>query len=254
MPPTAIQLAKTADRLIILVDYAKLANSNYLLSATKTAPGVGSYIYNKIMQFKFNLTQVGMIGHSLGAHVAGHVGKASKGLLNEIIGNHLLQNRQSLNNLQNYKALISVGLDPAGPYFDTMGTGLYHTDAVHVLVLHTSRDFGTLLSRGDIDYYASKDRIVQPGCETAVYKPGCSHDKCLYIYNAALYPNNKIIAVKCSSQADTVQFGESSIKTGEYCFEAEACYKYNNWRVLVIRLQFKSKYKEDKNKIQKRHF
>uniref|UniRef100_A0A915L3K8 Lipase domain-containing protein n=1 Tax=Romanomermis culicivorax TaxID=13658 RepID=A0A915L3K8_ROMCU len=60
-------------------------------------------------------------------------------------------------------------LDPAGPFFDCHpDIGLTKNSAQQVQVLHTDfvglSRYGTNMDRGHIDYYANKDRGVQPGC------------------------------------------------------------------------------------------
>lgn len=90
-----------------------------------------------------------MIGHSLGAHIAGFAGKT----------------------VQNYTNSSSVGritaLDPAGPLYLLAGPNdrLANTDADLVVALHTDGGvLGYLGEIGNIDFYANGGTPHQPGC------------------------------------------------------------------------------------------
>ena len=81
-----------------------------------------------------NTLNLHCIGHSLGAHTCGLLGK-------------LLKNSQTL-------ALSRIsGLDPAGPCFDSHSSTnrLDKSDANYVDIIHTSRTFGMTESIGHID-------------------------------------------------------------------------------------------------------
>ena len=94
---------------------------------------------------KFQLNNIHLIGHSLGAHICGYVGDRVKGL-----------------------GRIS-GLDPAGPYFEHTDptVRLDTTDAEYVDVYHTNSGpfgtgFGLLPAIGHVDYYVNGG-YSQPG-------------------------------------------------------------------------------------------
>jgi len=129
------------------------------------------------------------IGHSLGAHVCGFVGK------------HIKQHTD-------YKLRRISGLDPAGPLFTTdvpfpfskknvsEGSRLNKDDASIVDILHTDGkrtdstlfQYGTMVQLGDIDFYAGGDDQFgheQPGCRKAfgvMDVAGCSHQRAPQLY------------------------------------------------------------------------
>ena len=109
--------------------------------------------------------QLHLVGHSLGAQLAGLAGKQLPGL-----------------------ARIS-GLDPARPVFDRKPTEqrLHKTDAEFVDVIHTSFAFGLQSALGDVDFYPAGG-LQQPGCEEENYllAPGCSHARAYQLYTASI--------------------------------------------------------------------
>jgi len=99
-----------------------------------------------------------LIGHSLGAHISGFVGKDFDGTVGRI-----------------------TGLDPAGPDFSNVESKfrLHRSDAILVDVIHTNgcssikrTCFGIGLNVGHIDYFAN-DGEHQPACNYDLL--ACSH-------------------------------------------------------------------------------
>lgn len=90
---------------------------------------------------------VHVLGHSLGAHVAGYTGNYLSGKLGRI-----------------------TGLDPAGPAFETpylkdADERLDFTDANFVDVIHTcAGSLGILKPIGHADFYPNGGTFRQPGC------------------------------------------------------------------------------------------
>lgn len=92
------------------------------------------------------------MGHSLGAHVAGHGGKAVQVLTNGL------------------KVAKVYGLDPAGPGFkDDEETRLNENDAKVVVVIHTNGGgAGIGEAIGSINFYPNGGLNIQPGCRTSL--------------------------------------------------------------------------------------
>lgn len=143
------------------VDWSDLANENYFQAAlmnTQIAGRVVAYFVNFISYaLGIRTASVTIAGHSLGAHVAGFVGKDLKRYSNQQLGR-------------------IIGLDPAGPLFTFPMLAppeniLTANDAAFVQVLHTSAfTFGAYNRLGNADFYAN-NAILQPGC-LAPLNPG----------------------------------------------------------------------------------
>lgn len=142
------------------------------------------------------LANIHLVGHSLGAHIAGFVGRDLAGKVSRL-----------------------TGLDPAGPWFDnkdnTNGRRLSKTDAkfVETIMSNSGRmrilylvknflvdkltfnalysqaakldsSFGTLLNLGHLNYLANSGSM-QPGCDKERV-PICDHNRAVDIYISLL--------------------------------------------------------------------
>lgn len=122
-----------------------------------------------------------LIGHSLGAHIAGYAGRYFK----QYSGLNLTR---------------ITGLDPANPCFNEGEalSGLQRGDAEFIDVIHTNPGvLGKSSSVGDVDFYAEGLAPIQPGC----VKFGCSHSRAYQYYTETVYPRNEnnFLAVRCTS-------------------------------------------------------
>lgn len=98
--------------------------------------------------YDLRLSDLIMIGHSLGAHVVGVAG----------------------NKLKPMRLPIIIGLDPASPMFSTIHIDLRLSsdDAEYVQVIHTNRArYGLSFPMGDADFYPNWGQ-EQPGCFFAI--------------------------------------------------------------------------------------
>ncbi|MFQ3680326.1 MAG: hypothetical protein SNJ60_07465, partial [Pseudanabaenaceae cyanobacterium] len=87
-----------------------------------------------------------IIGHSLGAHIAGFAGTVFRQSTGQSLGQ-------------------IIGLDPAGPSFEGKGPGdrLDPTDAARVTTIHTSATLGYNAPLATYDIYANWNDTFQPG-------------------------------------------------------------------------------------------
>ncbi|XP_065073475.1 pancreatic lipase-related protein 2-like [Ochlerotatus camptorhynchus] len=120
-----------------------------------------------------------VIGHSLGAHAAGNVGKGQMGRLPAIIG-----------------------LDPALPFFAMNSVDrIKDTDAEYVEVIHTNGGvLGFMEPLGDADFYPNWGRI-QPGCGVDV-DGSCAHQRAVDYYVESISSRVGFVASQCSSFQD----------------------------------------------------
>lgn len=140
---------KRYDCNIISVNYETYASANYQTSYCHL-PAIGlniaRFICNMSSTLNISLSELHVVGHSLGGQTAGFVGKSTKricGILGRI-----------------------TALDPAGPLFqdvDEKGR-LDRADAAFVDVIHTNQaQFGYKGDCGDVDFYPDCG-YHQPGC------------------------------------------------------------------------------------------
>ncbi|XP_043407899.1 pancreatic lipase-related protein 3 [Chelonia mydas] len=157
-------LVEVEDVNCIAVDWAEGAKGLYI-SAVNNIRVVGAeiaYFINTLMKmFRYCPSHIHIIGHSLGAHVAGEAGRRIRGI----------------------KRI--TGLDPAGPLFE--GTPpkvrLDPTDARFVDVIHSNAaqfptvGVGIVNTSGHLDFYPNGGSIM-PGCDDVIIpvtKKGWSH-------------------------------------------------------------------------------
>ncbi|KAL3869625.1 hypothetical protein ACJMK2_042290 [Sinanodonta woodiana] len=141
------EILKRDDVNVIIVDWHKGANDiNYARTVANTRV-VGALIallmktLNSVANGDY-LGRIHLIGHSLGAHVAGYAGERTHGTGR------------------------ITGLEPAGPLFEDTDprVRLDATDANFVDVIHTNiNGFGMKASVGHVDFYPN-DGLTQPGC------------------------------------------------------------------------------------------
>lgn len=152
------ELLKRNSLNVINVDWKKGASfyTMYYVKAVANTPLVGAKITYLVQTLNkvtgVNPQSIHIIGHSLGAHIAGYAGK-------RLARRNLLLGR-------------ITGLDPAKPNFQgaNVGARLDKTDAKFVDVIHTNAapfllgGSGYRARLGHIDFYPNGGEY-QPGCE-----------------------------------------------------------------------------------------
>lgn len=181
---------------IISVDWERDASSLIYIPAVRNVPTVGRDVaefvefLNKKFQVPFD--SIVIIGHSLGAHIAGYCGKwLRQGQLSYI-----------------------VGLDPASTLhrYDEPNERLALTDAKYVITLQTDansydnrRGRGFLEPIGFMSFYANWGRL-QPGCNKYL----CSHLRSITIYAEAIKGYTFDAIYKCQSWQNILERGGCS--------------------------------------------
>ncbi|XP_046639785.1 lipase member H-like isoform X2 [Daphnia pulicaria] len=168
----------------IAVDWESFAATDYFSSAAKIRPiGVftGDFL-NFLIKQGLNVSQLHIIGFSLGAHIAGKAG---------------------------FRVNVPVpritGLDPAFPGFSIDNTDgrLDVTDAQFVDIIHTNSDsllnggLSFTTSIGHVDFWPNGG-IVQPGCSLI----SCSHYRALIYFTESINTKKPFTATKCSTHMD----------------------------------------------------
>ncbi|KYN02643.1 Pancreatic triacylglycerol lipase [Cyphomyrmex costatus] len=130
---------------IVLLDWSKYSNGSYA-SVFRDAEKVGSLFARSLqllVESGLDVSKIYIIGHSLGAHIAGYAGKCNA-----------------------FKIPRITGLDPANPLFYLPGCYLTSKDAEWLDVIHTDKGgYGTPTSMGTADYYVNGGTRPQPGCQ-----------------------------------------------------------------------------------------
>nr|AIY34737.1 lipase 8 [Lygus lineolaris] len=133
---------------VIQVDWSAIAEQDYI-TARLAVPNVGktvaAFIEKITKELQVSLSDLQLVGHSLGAHIVGVSGYT----------------------FQNPKIGTVTGLDPAGPLFwTTQNDGMITEESGEfVVILHTCAGLlGTSKVLGHVDFYANGGIPIQPGC------------------------------------------------------------------------------------------
>jgi len=193
---------------VVGVDWRNGSQIAFYPQAVANTMMVGANIARLIKQFiriyRNTENDFTVVGHSLGAHISGFVGKQ----------------------FQTKKIRNIIGLDPAGPMFTDAQNShrLNPSDAQLVLTIHTNGglqvggNFGTLIPLGHYSFFPNGGS-EQPGCEktqaiTKVLLEGlatgladtlaCAHRRATKIvqFNSSLLTDAKSVARQCGSYAN----------------------------------------------------
>ncbi|XP_062579711.1 inactive pancreatic lipase-related protein 1-like [Saccostrea cucullata] len=175
------QILSTVDANVIVVDWKKGANihTGYYYATVNTEV-VGTILALLVRSLErhqgADKSHFHIIGHSLGAHVAGFSGSAYK--------------------KTRYQRI--TGLDPAGLFFRKKGRDarLDETDAHFVDVIHTDggiTGFGYLNAMGHVDFYPNGGQS-QPGCYLT-----CSHSRAYEYFTESILSNEAFRAWECET-------------------------------------------------------
>ncbi|XP_026810205.1 inactive pancreatic lipase-related protein 1-like [Rhopalosiphum maidis] len=175
---------KVGEYNVICVDWKQYSTDITYAVAKARVKYIARDIAHVLTKITYNMTiaydKVHVIGHSMGAHIAGFVGK-------------------------NLPALPRItGLDPAKPMYEKSSSEdrLDETDAIFVDVIHTNAGQNGLdKSIGDIDFYPNGGK-KQPNCEKLDKSGSCSHVSSYHYYAHSIWAKEDYIAYKCPSWED----------------------------------------------------
>ncbi|XP_037946479.1 lipase member H-A-like [Teleopsis dalmanni] len=173
---------------VFIADWQDLANLDYHNSRraiSKVAKHFAEALYEFLNKHEIEYNQVHIIGHSLGAHIAGNIGRFFNGSLGRI-----------------------TGLDPALPLFTPISLdGLRSNDAHFVDVIHTDFPiFGDLTPRGTVDFYPNFGYTQQKGCgdvdllaasKLLLEGYSCSHNRAVVLYAESIELPKNFPALPC---------------------------------------------------------
>ncbi|XP_059622545.1 phospholipase A1 2 [Phlebotomus argentipes] len=188
------------DYNVILVDWRSLTALPWYVTSVQNGPRVGRYIA-RFVRFLIktggvDLEKVHVIGFSLGAEVAGFIGKILKtwGLFLPRI----------------------TGLDPAFPVYMFMGSSdrLSASDARFVDVIHSDGGIlGFPWPLGDADFFPNEGVPLQPGCAREEISKnrwvgifvGCSHQRAWQYFVESIRRPKAFLATKCEKSSQKVK-------------------------------------------------
>ncbi|CAH0726866.1 unnamed protein product, partial [Brenthis ino] len=165
---------------VFALDGSKLINLEYMRSSTYVrfmGEGLGAYL-SDIVNNGVNVSKISLVGHSLGAHIAGIAGKQ----VYEKTGKLLSR---------------ITGLDPAGPCFSNVNidSKLDKTDAEYVDVIHTNGGMlGLKEPVGHKDFYPNNG-MSQPGC----FLSTCDHSRAWEMFSESINSPDNFPARKCEN-------------------------------------------------------
>ncbi|XP_017127814.1 lipase member H-A isoform X2 [Drosophila elegans] len=170
---------------ILVADWGPAANLDYAtsrLAVQKVARVLAKSLQEFLRRHGINLDRVHVIGHSLGAHIAGRIGRYFNGTLSRV-----------------------TGLDPALPLFSTRSDDSLHPNAAQFVdVIHTDYPlFGDIRPRGRVDFYPNFGQAPQPGCENVdvIAANSCSHNRAVLFYAESIGMKRNFPAISCSLRA-----------------------------------------------------
>lgn len=179
---------RSEDFNVIVVDWGKVAKNIDYIEASVHVHEVGKVVakfLENLLDFgQIDPLNVTLIGHSLGAQVAGYAGRNLRKPL--VLG-------------------TIVALDPANPLFGPTRFNLKPlatSDANYVQSIQTCRGvLGEFLPLGHASFYPNYGP-VQPGC----FDPTgtCSHERSFRFYAESITTGNPFVARKCEDYFDDI--------------------------------------------------
>lgn len=170
------------DTNFIALDTAAYVDTLYTWSAFNTDE-IGKIVAEGLVEFLnvYPKENIHLIGHSLGAHIVGAIGRYYNVLTQTLLPR-------------------ITGLDPASPCFNEGENlnSLSRGDAAYVDVIHSNSGvLGKKEPVGDADYYPNGVNPLPPGCLTII----CAHARSWEFYAESVYPGNQnaFLATKCNS-------------------------------------------------------
>ncbi|XP_065216918.1 phospholipase A1-like isoform X2 [Planococcus citri] len=189
---------KQRDATVGVVDWSSGSKTIAYFRAINKIPKVAaqliSFIEYLVKKFHFKPQNIHIIGHSLGAHIAGNVGRGVPFM-------HRV-----------------TGLDPASLFSDDpLEAQLRKTDAEYVDVIHTNTILGSSELFGSVDFYLNNCKPwpvgIQPACNATMmqniyYKilyNDCSHHIAIYYFIESITnPDCLFVSSKTKERASRV--------------------------------------------------
>ncbi|KAG4068572.1 hypothetical protein HA402_004913 [Bradysia odoriphaga] len=187
---------------ILALDWREAASSVFLdLVVQRVEPlgiAVALFIDRWNSQKGVPFSKMHLVGHSLGAHLAGSAGKYTRGWSGKT---------KSIERI--------TGLDPAIVAVDF----LHWSFANFVDIIHTDANgSGTNLNNGHVDFWPNNGVAVQPGCPSIVIDPVCSHMRAILLYAESVrraYRSGNFLSTNNANANIVIEMGLNSPATAQ---------------------------------------
>lgn len=216
---------KRATYNILILDWSTLADGLYPTAVRKSSelgPAIAE-IFIDLFDKGLPHAKLHIVGHSLGAHLAGQIGRT----INEKSDGFITLER-------------ITGLDPAFPqYYPAIGgaKAISEKDAVLVDIIHTDEGrYGTPFSTGTVDFWPNGGDRIQPGCPTGIHIPLSDKDLCSHQRSVTLWaesvenPKSTFVATNRNFKSTQLQMGIDCVlgpRRGNYDLNTNADYPYS---------------------------
>lgn len=170
---------------VCTVDWGKLAYYEYDIAVAVNVGAVAEFLSKAISKWKIRTKNISLVGHTLGAHIAGITGKKQSGTIGQIFG-----------------------IDPAGPIYChpnpvNQMNRLTKKDAEYVQVISTTGGFSGCGIESGTQTFRPAGGVVQPACTgpnfDTIDTEVCSHLIGTEYFRASLQKSNTFTAKKCES-------------------------------------------------------
>ncbi|XP_017055924.1 phospholipase A1 [Drosophila ficusphila] len=203
--PVAKAYACRNDTNVVILDAADFVDTLYTWSALNTEV-IGEYLAKALIRLNasYVTNQFHLVGHSLGAQIAGSAGRNYRQMSGGLILKRI------------------TGLDPANPCFYDGNDleGLRSGDARFVDIIHTNPGIlGSPKRAGDADFFVQGRIPFKEGCE-GLNSIGCSHQRAVDYWTETVYPSNAndFLAKRCHHYSDLL--------LGNYCQDTRTVMGY----------------------------
>lgn len=183
---------KNGKHNFIIVDDQYLIDKDYVTYAVPNSQGIAREVGAAIVNMYtagLVVEKTHLVGHGLGAHLAGHVGKEFR------------------DRTKSSKKIGRVsGLDPTFPmFYPPVGRHITRDDGDFVDLIHTDAwGYGAPVASGSVDFWPNNGRGPQPGCPHRGYQlltenDLCSHQRAVYYWAESVERGGSFTALKCQS-------------------------------------------------------
>lgn len=207
---------------LICLDWSIFSSGISYFQAIRNIETVAIYMANILITMSENgldISKFHIVGHSLGAQLAGSIGRKIQQISQDAI-----------------QVPRISGLDPANPMFTsfetwfTTGT-LRSSDALFVDIIHTDIGFyGTIHSKGHVNFFPNGGRRYQPGCPITILNKDatCSHRRSWIYWAESLRGDSMFIGTKAFNYFIFLTGRFRRFRSKDFAIMGPECSKFSN--------------------------